>query len=193
MSGSSGEAGPGEAGPGERLRTGDLSEVDEMPADPRPVAELASAVVSGLVAAGTTVATAESLTGGLLTAAMTSVPGSSAVVRGGVVAYATDAKVSLLGVDPGLLESVGPVDRTVAEQMAAGAAARLGATYGVATTGEAGPDSATGAPVGTVYVAAVGPGVLLSAGMRFPGGRAEVRVDAVRAALDLLAKAVGHD
>ena len=153
-------------------------------------AELAGQVVRVLIESGTTVAVAESLTGGLVTAALTSVPGSSAVVRGGVVAYATEVKAGLLGVDAELLDRVGPVDPVVAEQMAVGAAGALGAQRGVATTGEAGPDSASGAPVGTVFVAVAGPDGVLCRGARFVGGRDEVRAGAVRMALDLMREAL---
>ena len=149
-------------------------------------AELAGRVVRLLIDSGTTVAAAESLTGGLLTAALTSVPGSSAVVRGGVVAYATVVKAGLLGVDAELLDRVGPVDPVVAEQMAVGAARALGAQVGVATTGEAGPDSGSGAPVGTVFVAVAGAGGVRGVGARLVGGRDEVRAGTVRMALELL-------
>ena len=111
-----------------------------------------------LTAAGQTVAVAESLTGGLVTAALTDVAGASVVVRGGVLAYASDLKAQVLGVDEGLLARAGAVDADVAEQMADGVRSLMGATYGLATTGVAGPDPADGKPVGTVYVAVAGPG-----------------------------------
>ncbi len=117
------------------------------------VGPLAAEVVHALLRAGTTVATAESLTGGLLGAALTSVPGSSAAYRGGVVSYATDLKHQLLGVDAGLLAERGAVDPDVAAAMATGVRDRLGADHGVATTGVAGPDPQDGRPVGTVWVA----------------------------------------
>lgn len=130
---------------------------DPPSADPSvdPVAEL---LVRRLAAAGQTVACAESLTGGLVCATLVSVPGASAVVRGGVVAYAVDAKAALLGVDPDLLGRVGAVDPEVAAALARGAARVLGATWGVGTTGVAGPDPSDGMPVGTVFVAVSGPG-----------------------------------
>lgn len=154
--------------------------------DPR-----AARLIARLADAGSTVATAESVTGGLVAAELTTVPGSSAVVRGAVVAYATDLKVALLGVDRSLLDRAGPVQPEVAEQMAVGVAARLGATYGVATTGEAGPESASGAPVGTVHVAVAGPHGSRSAALRASGTRSVVRAQAVRAALTLLEDALG--
>ena len=107
--------------------------------------------------AGVSVGTAESLTGGLVAAALTSVPGSSACVRGGVVSYACDVKRDALGVDAGLLESRGAVDADVACQMAQGARERLGADVAVAVTGIAGPGGAEpGKPVGTVWLGLAG-------------------------------------
>lgn len=139
---------------------------------------------------GQTLATAESLTGGSLTAQLTDVPGASAVVRGGVVAYSTEVKRDVLGVDAGLLARVGPVHSDVARAMAVAVRALLDATYGVATTGEAGPDSASGQAVGTVHVAVSGPTGSTVASLHSPGDRSQVRAAAVRAALDLLADAV---
>jgi nicotinamide-nucleotide amidase len=115
--------------------------------------DLASQVLDRLRAGGQTVAVAESLTGGLVAAALTDVPGSSVAFRGGVVAYATELKAELLGVDALMLRRHGAVYPPVAAAMAQGVRARLGATYGVATTGVAGPDSADGQPVGTAHIA----------------------------------------
>ena len=151
-------------------------------------ADLAALVVARLTAGGATVAVAESLTGGLLAAALTSVPGASAVVRGGVVAYATDLKAALLGVDAALLDRVGPVDSEVAAAMARGARRALSATYGLATTGEAGPDSASGQQVGTVHLAVSGPAGDEVASLVVDGDRAAVRDGAVAGALDLLGR-----
>jgi nicotinamide-nucleotide amidase len=118
-----------------------------------PGETLAAQVITMLRAAGQTVAAAESLTGGLVAAALTSVPGASLAVRGGVVSYATDLKASLLGVPRAMLDEHGPVFPGVASAMANGVRQRLGATFGVATTGVAGPDPAEGQPVGTVHIA----------------------------------------
>jgi PncC family amidohydrolase len=114
---------------------------------------LAGQVISMLRAARQTVAAAESLTGGLVAAALTSVPGASEAVRGGVVSYATDLKATLLGVPQAMLDAHGAVYAGVAAAMADGVRQRLGATFGVATTGVAGPDPADGQPVGTVHIA----------------------------------------
>jgi nicotinamide-nucleotide amidase len=107
-----------------------------------------------------TVAVAESLTGGLLGAELSLMPGASATFAGGIVAYSTALKHSLLGVPADLLDRRGAVDPDVALAMAAGVRERLGASYGLAVTGVAGPDPQDGQPVGTVHVAVAGPGGL---------------------------------
>lgn len=147
-------------------------------------------VVAVLRVAGATVATAESLTGGLVCASLVSVAGASDVVRGGVVAYASDLKTSLLGVDPGVVASRGTVDAIVAEEMAVGVRDRLGATYGVSTTGVAGPDPSEGRPAGTVFVAVASPSGARSWPLDLPGGRDEVRSAAVDAVLSQLVATV---
>jgi len=114
---------------------------------------LAEQVIMLLRQAGGTVAAAESLTGGLVVAELTTVPGASYAVRGGVVAYATDLKAALLGVPQAMLDRNGAVYPGVAAAMADGVRQRLGATFGVATTGVAGPDPQDGQPVGTVHIA----------------------------------------
>ncbi|WP_432496559.1 CinA family protein [Kineococcus auxinigenes] len=154
----------------------------------------AARVVAALRAAGLTVATAESLTGGLVCAALVDVPGASAVVRGGLVAYATELKASLLGVDGALLARTGPVDAEVARQMARGARARLGADVGLATTGVAGPGPADGHPAGTVFVAVAAdalPGGAAARRLALAGERAEVRRTAVQEVLADLAALLG--
>lgn len=151
-----------------------------------PSAERASDLIAALAAREVTVAVAESLTGGLVLAALTAVPGASAVVRGGAVVYATDTKHTMLGVDAALLTSRGPVDRDVAAAMAAGVRARWGADVGLATTGVAGPEPQAGRPVGEVFVgldAADGSRVRR---LNLTGGRPEIRAHAAEAALSLL-------
>lgn len=143
-------------------------------------------VVHALLERGLTVGTAESLTGGLVCAALTSVPGASAVVRGGVVAYASDVKVGVLGVDPGLLEREGAVCAPVATALAEGVRRVLPSAVGISTTGVAGPDPADGRPVGTVFVAASGPWGILVEEHTLTGDREEIRVASVGAALRLL-------
>jgi nicotinamide-nucleotide amidase len=146
----------------------------------------ARAVVTRLTAAGETLAVAESLTGGLLAARIVDVAGASTVLRGAVVAYATDLKHSLLGVDAALLAQEGAVHPRVAAQMAEGARERLGATWGLATTGVAGPDPQDGWPPGTVYVGLAGLSGSRAVMLRLAGDRAQVRAGAVDAALALL-------
>jgi nicotinamide-nucleotide amidase len=151
----------------------------------------AADLVARLSAAGQSVAVAESVTGGLVAAALTDVAGASVVVRGGVLAYATDLKAQVLGVDPELLARVGAVDAAVAEQMAAGVRSLMGATYGLATTGVAGPDPVDGKPVGMVYVAVVGPGSSRVKALSLSGDRGDVRGQSVLAVLSLLAEELG--
>jgi nicotinamide-nucleotide amidase len=144
-------------------------------------------VVAVLRARGATLAVAESLTGGALTAALVAVPGVSEVLRGGIVAYATDLKRDLLGVDADLLAAEGAVHPEVARQMAVGAARRLGATHAVATTGVAGPGPADGRAAGTVHVAVAVPGAVRVRSLWLTGSRAVLRAASVTAALALLA------
>ncbi|MEU6658670.1 CinA family protein [Streptomyces sp. NPDC046821] len=113
---------------------------------------------------GQTLAVAESLTGGLVAAEITSVPGASRVFRGSVTSYATELKRDVLGVDGTLLAERGAVDPDVAQQMATGVRRALGADWGISTTGVAGPDEQDGQPVGTVFVAVEGPGAPEGAG-----------------------------
>lgn len=139
---------------------------------------------------GLSVAVAESLTGGLLCAALTEVPGASAVIRGGVVAYATDLKASILGVSPELLENVGAVDAQVALAMADGVASNLGADIGISTTGVAGPEPQDGKAVGTVFIACVWGEKRVVEELSLSGTRNEIRSLTAHAALRLLARAI---
>lgn len=147
----------------------------------------AGALVAALRDAKLTVGVAESLTGGLVCAALTEIPGASAVVRGGVVAYATDVKAALLGVDPDLLASGGAVQAEVAAQMALGVCRLLGADLGLATTGVAGPDPQDGQPVGRVFVAIALGGRTAVRSLQLDGSRAEIRSQAVASVLELAA------
>ena len=151
----------------------------------------ASEVVAALRQARLTLATAESLTGGLVCAALTDVPGASVVVRGSVVSYATDLKAQVLGVDPDLLAASGAVHGDVARQMALGVCRVLGADVGVATTGVAGPDPQDWQPVGTVFVAVALAGDVQVRPLSLQGDRSRIRRDTVAAALDLVAAVVG--
>jgi nicotinamide-nucleotide amidase len=147
---------------------------------------LASESVDGLREAGATVATAESLTGGLVCATLVSVPGASDVVLGGIVAYAPQAKIDLLDVDAALIAREGTVDGEVAAQLAIGAREKFGATYGISTTGVAGPDPSEGKPVGTVHVAIAGPDGVSASELQLDGDRDTIRTGTVDALLSHL-------
>lgn len=147
---------------------------------------VAAEVLSLLQERGWTLATAESLTGGLVGAAVTAVPGSSMTYVGGVVSYATRVKRSLLGVPAEIVERSGVVSAACAEAMAFGARAVLGADIALSTTGVAGPDPQEGRPVGLVFVAVADPGGVEVRELRCSGDRDAVREAAVAAALDLV-------
>jgi nicotinamide-nucleotide amidase len=147
---------------------------------------LAREVIELLIARGETIAVAESLTGGMLAAALTAIPGASAAVRGGLVTYATDLKASLLDVPSALLDRQGAVHPEVASAMAEGARRRLAATVGAATTGVAGPDPQDGQPVGTVYIAASAGGRTVVKSLALSGDRHQIRVATVERVLGLL-------
>ncbi|MGQ0623545.1 MAG: CinA family nicotinamide mononucleotide deamidase-related protein [Sporichthyaceae bacterium] len=138
-----------------------------------------------LRARGATVAVAESLTGGLVGAALTEAAGASATFLGGAMVYATEAKADL-GVGAALLAERGPVDADVAGALAQAVRGRFGATYGVATTGVAGPDPVGEHPAGTVFVAVAGPERTRVLRHDLPPRRDFVRALTVVAALDLL-------
>lgn len=156
-------------------------------ASPHPSAsEVAAEIVSCGVVQEATVATAESLTAGLVAATIADVPGASAVLRGGVVSYANEVKALLLDVPLDLLDELGSVDPAVAEAMARGARDRCVATFGIATTGVAGPDAHDGKPVGTVFIGwadATGSG---SVEQHFQGDRETIRHLSRDAALEIL-------
>jgi nicotinamide-nucleotide amidase len=151
--------------------------------DERPVEEL---VLDSARELGLTLATAESCTGGLVAARLTSVPGSSDVFRGGIVAYANDVKAAEVGVPEELLARHGAVSAEVAQALAAGARDRLGADVGIGVTGIAGPGGGTSEkPVGRVYLHTEGPRSGLARELDLGGDRAAVRGRAAAAALHL--------
>jgi nicotinamide-nucleotide amidase len=145
-------------------------------------------VLSLLRAEGGTIAVAESCTGGLLSARLTEQPGSSDVMRGGLVVYSNAAKVGLAGVDAALVERVGAVSQEVAEALADGARAALGAGVGVGITGIAGPGGATeGKPVGLVWLSVShADGRRITRSVTLPGSRADVRDRSTTVALHLV-------
>ena len=135
---------------------------------------------------GQTVATCESITGGLICGALTSVPGSSEVVRGGLITYATDLKTQLAGVDAGLIATYGVVSSEVARAMAEGVRGVCGSDWGVAVTGVAGPGPSDSVPAGTVWLSVVGPSSSSTVLLRESGGRAHIREKTVDAAVAAL-------
>lgn len=139
---------------------------------------------------GATLATAESLTGGRLASWWTRVPGSSATFRGGLVAYASDVKVSVLGVPAELVEQHGVVSAECARAMAVRIRELLGSTYGVSTTGVAGPDPQEGHRPGTVFVGVAGPDGAHAVALELPGDRERVQESTCRHAVEALAATV---
>ena len=149
------------------------------------LARLSADLGARLQATGGRIATAESCTGGLVAAAITSTAGSSAWFDAGFVTYSNAMKVALLGVDEAILATHGAVSEATARAMAEGALVRSGATLAVAVTGIAGPAGATpGKPVGTVCFAWAERGSIGVATRHFAGGRAKVRRDSAVAALE---------
>lgn len=137
-----------------------------------------------LRASGASVATAESLTGGRLAVALTDTPGASETYLGGVVTYATELKASMLHVDEEIIEEHGVVSPECAKAMASGVRALTGATFGIATTGVAGPTEQEGKPPGTVFVGIAGPGLLEAVALELSGNRDQVQDRTVTEALE---------
>ena len=136
---------------------------------------------------GKTLVTAESCTGGGIGAALTGVPGSSAVYKGGIISYTNWVKANLLNVDTHLLDEYGAVSAPVAKAMAEGARAVLQADVAVSVTGLAGPGGDEyGNPVGRIYIGYCDASTSLSRKYTFPGDRESVRASAVREALKLI-------
>jgi nicotinamide-nucleotide amidase len=147
------------------------------------VTDDARALVADLTIRRQTVATAESLTAGLLAATLAGVPGASSVLRGGLVTYVEDTKISLAGVAPQVLDAVGPVAAPTARALAVGARQRCVATWGVGLTGVAGPEPHGGHPVGTVFLGLAGPVDTEVVELQLSGSRWEIRVAAVNEAV----------
>lgn len=150
-----------------------------------------STIVEQLKEAGETLSTAESITGGRLAARVTDAPGASAVYAGGVVSYATEVKVAVLGVPEDLVAEHGVVSEECARSMADGVRALLGTTYGVSTTGVAGPDTQEGQPVGTVFVGLAGPAGTRVQQLALTGGRSDIQAATVDEALSALSGMIG--
>jgi nicotinamide-nucleotide amidase len=160
----------------------------------RQIERLAGDVLDAARRAGERIATAESCTGGLVTASLTAIAGSSDVVEGGLVTYSNAAKTALLGVPAALIDAFGAVSEEVARSMAEGALERTGASLAVSVTGIAGPGGGSaGKPVGLVHFATAGRGVpTLCRVERFGDiGRAGVRAASVHVALEMLRARLG--
>ncbi len=156
--------------------------------------EEAAALLAKLQAGGLTLATAESCTGGLIAAALTAIPGSSATVLAGYVTYSNAAKARMVGVPPAMLETHGAVSEPVARQMAEGALADSGADIAVACTGIAGPGGGSAAkPVGLVFIGCARRGMdTLVERHVFPGDRTAVRAATVDIALALIRRTLSE-
>ena len=153
-------------------------------------------IVAALIERGLTIAVAESLTGGMLVAELIATPGASAAVLGGVVAYNTELKNRVIGVDAQLLAEHGAVHPEVARQMADRVRSALAvsagpADIGISTTGVAGPDPQDGQPVGTVYLGFAIGGEVHATRLHLSGSRADIRSAAVSESLSELARILG--
>lgn len=154
--------------------------------------EIARAVIIAATLGGRTIATAESLTAGLIASTLASVPGASNVLRGGIVAYATDLKASALGVPQALIDKGGVIQSPVAGAMAAGVRTWASADFGLACTGVAGPDPQDGHPVGEVHVAVAGPvdGAIRTHSLTLAGDRDGIRHGTVLVVLGMVLDAL---
>ena len=151
----------------------------------------AQAIIRRLQAQGLTVATCESLTGGMICAALVDVPGASRVVRGGLITYQTDTKSLLAGVDAGLIETHGVVSAEVARAMAAGARDALHADIAVSATGMASPGEIGDPPAGTVFVGLASAAGVQAVELHLTGDRQAVRQQTVDAAIKLIGQEIG--
>lgn len=146
-----------------------------------------------LRAGGHSVATAESLTGGRLAVRFTETPGASETYLGGVVTYATELKKSMLDVDRRIVDEHGVVSAECAKAMASGVKAITGASYGIATTGVAGPTEQEGKPPGTVFVGIAGAGLLEVVALELSGDRDQITTQTCDEALSALAAILGRE
>ena len=131
-------------------------------------------IVEILTSRGESLSIAESLTGGALSSAIVDIPGASHVLRGTVIAYATEIKIRELAVPSDLIDSDGVVSESVALAMAEGVRSRMGTTWAISTTGVAGPGAHDGTPAGTVWIAIIGPKVRETVKLALEGDRYEI-------------------
>ena len=158
---------------------------------PAEILGLAAEVVDSLRARGETLSTAESLTAGAVSSAIVSVAGASDVFVGGVTAYRDEIKISHLSIDPALIQEHTSVSEQVAVAMARGAINSFGTTWGIATTGVAGPNPLDGHPVGAVWVAIEGP-ICQTIELSLSGERESVRNAATASAIATFARILRH-
>jgi len=146
----------------------------------------AQKVVQRLRERNETITCAESITGGALTSELVSIPGASHVLKGSIIAYSTEVKVSELKVEPTLIQEFGVVSEEVALAMAQGVKAKFAAEWAISLTGVAGPGASHGVPAGTVWLALLGPGFEETVKLELMGEREMVRRGAVESALGVL-------
>ena len=152
-----------------------------------PLRSHAKNVIAALVERGQTLSVAESVTAGGLGSAITSTPGASQVFIGGVIAYSNEVKINFLGVDAAIIEKFSVVSEEVANAMADAVRAKFGTTWGIATTGIAGPGDYQGIPEGTVWVAIRGP-VNQTIQLQLDSGREAIRTGAISSAIGTFAR-----
>jgi nicotinamide-nucleotide amidase len=147
-------------------------------------------IVSELTKRGESIGVAESITGGHLSGALIDIAGASNIFAGGIVAYSNLLKISDLNVSPDLLDEFGAVSIEVAKAMAVGAQSKFAATWGLSTTGVAGPGPHNGRPAGTVWIGIAGPGVLTAINPVISSelSRNQVRSESVAGALMAFAR-----
>ena len=156
-----------------------------------PLRAHANTVVASLQSRGETVAVAESVTAGGLGHALTHAPGASQVFLGGIIAYSNDVKINFLGINPALIEEFSVVSEEVANAMADGAREKFGTTWGIATTGIAGPGDYEGIPEGTVWVAIRGP-INQTIQLQLDSGREAIRMGAISSAIGTFARILSY-
>ena len=156
-----------------------------------PLRAHANTVVASLQGRGETVAVAESVTAGGLGHALTHAPGASQVFLGGIIAYSNDVKINFLGINPALIEEFSVVSEEVANAMADGAREKFGTTWGIATTGIAGPGDYEGIPEGTVWVAIRGP-INQTIQLQLDSGREAIRMGAISSAIGTFARILSY-
>jgi nicotinamide-nucleotide amidase len=156
-----------------------------------PIRAHANTVVAYLEDRNETVAVAESVTAGGLGHALTFTPGASKVFMGGIIAYTNDVKVNILAIDPALIDQFSVVSEEVANVMADAAKEKFGTTWGIATTGIAGPGDYQGIPEGTVWIAIRGP-INQTLQLQLDSGREAIRTGAISSAIGTFARILSY-